>query len=144
MNGLSGLNAGCLGDLAGTDAPGADPNILRTSVDHRADALQIWQPTSFAHVVSVGDIAAGHRALAADFTSLRHRRVPPRDPLYKGGIKYHRKPRFASGGHHVVPVFFVSQSIRRQSSVTLKGKISFSKAARSFANFFSLCERIEG
>jgi hypothetical protein len=30
--------------------------------------------------VGVGDLASGHRALAADFTSLRHRRNPPRNP----------------------------------------------------------------
>jgi hypothetical protein len=30
--------------------------------------------------VGVGDLASGYRALAADFTSLRHRRNPPRNP----------------------------------------------------------------
>ena len=69
-----------LGDLARPDAPGADLHVFRSAIDHRPDALDIGQPTPLAHIVGVGDLTSGYRALAADFTSLRHRRNPPRNP----------------------------------------------------------------
>ena len=69
-----------LGDLARPDAPGADLHVFRSAVDHRPDALDIGQPAPLAHIVGVGDLASGHRALAADFASLRHCRNPPRSP----------------------------------------------------------------
>ena len=73
-------DAGGLGDLARTDASGANLDVLRRTVHHRAHALEIGQPPSLGHVVSVRDVAPAHRALAADFTSLRHFRIPPRGP----------------------------------------------------------------
>ena len=69
-----------LGDLSRANASGADLDVLWSAVDHRADALNIGQPASLAHIVGVGDLAPSHRALAADFTSLRHCRNPPRNP----------------------------------------------------------------
>ena len=74
------LDAGRFRDLPRTDASGANLQVLRSAVDHRPDAVEIGQPASFAHIVGVGDFASAHRALAADFTSLRHRRNPPRNP----------------------------------------------------------------
>lgn len=76
----SGSDARSLRDLARANATGADPDVLRSSVDHRTDPLEVWQPASFRHIVSVGDVAAAHRPLAADFTSLRHFRTPSRNP----------------------------------------------------------------
>ena len=76
----SDSDAGSLGDLARADASGADPDVLRSSVDHRTHPLEVWQPASLRHIVSVGDVAAAHRPLAADFTSLRHFRTPSRNP----------------------------------------------------------------
>ena len=73
----------CFGDFAGADAAGAHPHILRPSVDHCPNPLKVGQPAPLTHIVSVGDIVARHRALAADFTSLRHFRTPPRKP-HKG------------------------------------------------------------
>ena len=61
-----------LDHLARAKAPGAHPDVLRLSVDRRSYSLQIRQPAPFGDVVGVGDIAPGHRSLAADFTSLRH------------------------------------------------------------------------
>ena len=69
-----------LGDLARPDAPGADLHVLRSAVDHRPDAVEIGQPAPLADIVGVGDFASAHRALAADFTSLCHRRNPPQNP----------------------------------------------------------------
>jgi len=69
-----------LGDLARPNAPGADLYVFRSAIDHCPDALDIGQPTPLAHIVGMGDLASGYRALAADFTSLRHRRNPPRNP----------------------------------------------------------------
>ena len=68
------------GDLAGTDATSAHLHVLGLAVDHRADALDIRQPPPLRHVVGVGDIAPSHRALAADFTSLRHSNSSSRTP----------------------------------------------------------------
>ena len=67
-------------DLARADAPGAHPDVLRSAVDHCTHPLEVWQPAPFRYIVSVGDVAAAHRTLAADFTSLRHFRTPSRDP----------------------------------------------------------------
>lgn len=69
-----------LGDLARSDAPRAGLDVLWPAVHHRADAVQVGQPPPLAHIVGVGDLAAGDRTLAADFTSLRHFRNPPRGP----------------------------------------------------------------
>ena len=69
-----------LGDLSRTNASGAGPNVLRTSVDHGPDTLQIRLPAPLGDVVCVGDVAPGHRSFAADFTSLRHFSGPPRGP----------------------------------------------------------------
>ncbi len=69
-----------LGDFTRADAPRAHPDVLRPSVDHRTHPLEVGQPAPFRYVVSVGDIAAAHRPLAADFTSLRHVRTPSRNP----------------------------------------------------------------
>ena len=80
MSATKCLDAGGLGDLARADAPGAHLDVLRCAVHHRAHALEIGQPPSLGHVVSVRDVAPAHRALAADFTSLRHFRIPPRGP----------------------------------------------------------------
>ena len=77
---ISGLNSRSLGDLARTDAAGADLEVLRSPVDHRPNPLEIGQPASFAHIVSVRNFVARQRALAADFTSLRHLNVPPQIP----------------------------------------------------------------
>ena len=79
-----GSDAGGLGHLAGANAPGADFDVLRTAVHHRADALQVRQPSPLGHVMGVGDVAPAHRALAADLASLRHFRNPPRGPLTVG------------------------------------------------------------
>ena len=144
MMGMCRLDTGCFRDLAGADAPGARPDILRLSVHHRADALQVWQPAPFGHVMSVGDITAGHRALAADFTSLRHRRVPPQGPLYRGGIEYHRMGRFASFGDPAVRVFFASQTTMLQSCISLANENFFSKDEKYCAQIKSPCERIVG
>jgi len=75
-----GLDARRLRDLSRADASGAHLDVPWSAVDHRPDALDIGQPAPLAHIVGVGDFASGHRALAADFTSLRHRRNPPRSP----------------------------------------------------------------
>ena len=72
-----------LGDLSRSDATGARLHVLWLAIDHRTDALEIGQPAPFGHIVGVGDIAPRHRALAADFTSLRHFRSPPQNP-HKG------------------------------------------------------------
>jgi hypothetical protein len=71
-----------LGDLARPDAPGAYFDVFRRAVHHRAHTLDIRLPSPFDHVVGVRDIASGHRAFAADFTSLRHFRIPPRGPRW--------------------------------------------------------------
>ena len=76
-----------LGDLARTDAPGAHFDVLRLAVHHRAHTLDVGFPPPFGHVVSVRDVAAGHRAFAADFASLRHCRIPPRGP--RVGVEFH-------------------------------------------------------
>ena len=78
--GRGGLDSRGLGDLARSNATGARLHVFRFAVDHRADALEVRQPAPFGHVVGVGDIAPRHRALAADFTSLRHFRNPPQNP----------------------------------------------------------------
>ena len=65
------------GDPPGTNAPGAHFDVLRPSIHHHAGALKVRQPTPLGHVVRVRDITSGHRALAADFTSLRHFSNPP-------------------------------------------------------------------
>ena len=96
IGGICGLNSRRLGDLARPDAPGADPHVLRSTVDHRPNALEIGQPAPLAHIVGVGDFASAHRALAADFTSLRHRRNPPRNP--------HKGVEFNSTGGAVLQV----------------------------------------
>ena len=80
---MRGLNAGCFGDLARADAPRAGLDVLRPAIHHRSHAVEIGQPSPFAHVVGVGDLAACNRPLAADFTSLRHCRYPPQGP-HKG------------------------------------------------------------
>jgi hypothetical protein len=68
------------GDLAGTDAAGAHLHVLRSPIHHRAHALEIGQPPPFGYIVGVGDVAPGHRTLAADFTSLRHSNSSSRTP----------------------------------------------------------------
>ena len=68
------------GDLARADAPSAGLDVLRPAIHHRSHAVEIGQPPPLAHVVGVGDLATCHRALAADFTSLRHRPYPPQGP----------------------------------------------------------------
>lgn len=78
---MKGLDARCLGDPTRANAPGADLDVLRPTVNQGAHALQVRQPAPFGDVVSVGDVAARHRALAADFASLRHVGRPPRGPL---------------------------------------------------------------
>jgi hypothetical protein len=83
--GISRLDSRRLCDLARADAAGTYPDVLRPSVDHRTHPLEVGQPAPFRHVVGVGDVAAAHRPLAADFTSLRHIRTPSRDP--RRGVK---------------------------------------------------------
>ena len=80
MTGRGRLDAGGFGDLARTDAAGAHSDVFRLAVHQRAHTLDVGQPTPLGHVVGVRDIASTHRAFAADFTSLRHRRIPPRGP----------------------------------------------------------------
>ena len=81
---LGSLQPWSLDDLARTDTTGARTNVRRLAVNHGPDSLQVGQPTPFADVVCVGDIAPGHRSLAADFTSLRHFSRPPRGPQENG------------------------------------------------------------
>ena len=73
------LNSRSFGDLARADTPRAHLHVLWPSVHHRAYALKVGQPASLCHVMGVRDIAPGHWARAADFTSLRHCSNPPRD-----------------------------------------------------------------
>ena len=68
------------GDLAGTDAAGAHLHVLRSAIHHRAYALEIGKPSPFGYIMGVGDVAPSHRALAADFTSLRHSNSSSRTP----------------------------------------------------------------
>jgi hypothetical protein len=75
-----GLDARRLRDLPRTDASGANLQVFWSAVDHRPDALEIRQPAPLADIVGMGYLASAHWALAADFTSLRHRRNPPRNP----------------------------------------------------------------
>ena len=75
-----GLNSRRFRDLSRTDASGANLQVFWSAVDHRPDALEIGQPAPLADIVGMGYLASAHRALAADFTSLRHRRNPPRIP----------------------------------------------------------------
>jgi len=78
--GRGGLDSRGLDDLARSNTTGAGLHEFWFAVDHRADALDVRQPAPFGHVVGVGDIAPRHGALAADFTSLRHFRIPPHFP----------------------------------------------------------------
>ena len=68
------------GDLAGTDTAGAHLQVLRSPIHHRAYTLEIGKPSPFGYIVGVGDVAPSHRALAADFTSLRHSNSSSRTP----------------------------------------------------------------
>ena len=80
MTTICRLDSRGFGDLARSNATGACLHVFWFAVDHRAHALDVWQPAPFGHVVGVGDVAPRHRALAADFTSLRHYRNPPQNP----------------------------------------------------------------
>ena len=66
-------------DLSRSNTARAGLDVLRSSVDHCPDPLQIRQPASLGDVVSVRNVVAGHWPLAADIASLRHDR-PPRTP----------------------------------------------------------------
>ncbi len=76
----NGLDSGRFRYLSRTDASGANLQVFWSAVDHRPDALEIGQPAPLADIVGMGYLASAHWALAADFTSLRHRRYPPRNP----------------------------------------------------------------
>ena len=86
-NGCTSSDAGGFGDLAGSDATGAHLDVFRFAVHHRTNFLDVGQPPPLGHVVGVRNVASRHRALAADFTSLRHFRIPPRGPLM--GVEFH-------------------------------------------------------
>lgn len=112
---LSELNAGGFGDLARPDTAGADLDVLRAAVHHRAHSLDVGFPSPLGQVVSVGDVVSGHRAFAADFTSLRHTESPPRGP--RTGVELH-----TTGGSvfqvrtSLLHPYFCHQKLRRAHS----------------------------
>jgi hypothetical protein len=62
----------CLNDLAGLDAAGAHADALAGSLDDGFDRLQVHIPATAGRVVSVRDVIAELRALAAKITFLCH------------------------------------------------------------------------
>ena len=65
-----------LGDLARTQAPGADTHALGGAFDDGSDRLQIRFKPARTDVVRVGNRAADDRPLTANFTSLGHDASP--------------------------------------------------------------------
>ena len=61
-----------LGDLSTLDAGCAHTQPFRGAVDQRFDRLQVHIPAPARHVVSVRDVIAELRTLAADITNLCH------------------------------------------------------------------------
>src|SRR5206468_8056429 len=61
-----------LGYLAGPHAPRADADPLHAAADDRPNRLQVRLEPPRAHVVSVADLTAHHRALPAHFALFRH------------------------------------------------------------------------
>jgi len=129
-----------LGDFARADAPRANPDVHRPSVDHRTHPLEVRQPAPFRYVVSVRDIAAAHRPLAADFTSLRHVRTPSRNP--RTGVKFNS----TGGSNYQVsakdchPIFrpFRAQNMRRAAKRTEKNFVARRNHSRIFTLFAAI------
>src|SRR5580698_6871363 len=67
-----GKNRLSLGDLSTLDAGCAHTQPFRGAVDQRFDRLQVHIPAPARHVVSVRDVIAELRTLAADITNLCH------------------------------------------------------------------------
>ena len=124
MSPSSNSDSRSLGDLARADAPRAHPDVLRPPVDHRTHPLEVGQPTPFRHIVSVGDVAAAHRPLAADFTSLRHVRTPSRIPRTGGEFNSTGGPDYQVSAQDCGSIF---RSIRTQN---------MRQAAKRTHNFF--------
>src|ERR1051325_2785631 len=61
-----------LGDLAGAQATGADPDAPRRAADQRLHRLQVRLEPPRSHVMRVGDRPAYDRAFPADFTPFSH------------------------------------------------------------------------
>ena len=124
-------------DLARTDATGARLDVLGAAVDHRPDALDVRQPAPLAHIVSVRDVAAGHRALAADFASLRHFRNPPRNP--RVGVELNS----TGGGDYQVcgreSIDFSNYEEQKRAQVC-KNRGVFFFCGRNRLSFFSISE----
>lgn len=59
-------------DGTGPQAPGADTDILAHTADHRMDALQVRIEYPLGLIVGMADIVSRDRALAAEFTAIRH------------------------------------------------------------------------
>ena len=63
---------GDLGNLARSDAAGADSNPAPRTIDHGVNTLKVGQPTPLGQVVSVAHPMATHGPLATDFTNSCH------------------------------------------------------------------------
>ena len=70
------LDAGGFGDLARTDAAGADDHAARLSVYRRADRLQVRKAPGLRQVVSMADVVTSLRLLAAYLTFSGHGITP--------------------------------------------------------------------
>jgi len=129
-----------LGDFARADATRAHPDVLRSSIDHRTHPLEVGQPAPFRNIVSVGDVAAAHRPLAADFTSLRHVRTPSRIP--RTGVEFN-----STGGsdyqvsakdcHPIIPRIR-AQNMRRAAKRTEKNFVERRKGLRKITLFAAI------
>src|ERR1700704_2672989 len=64
--------SGCLGDLAGAEAPGADADPFCRAVDERPHGLEVRLEPPGSHVVGMRDRPADDRSLVADFAPLGH------------------------------------------------------------------------
>jgi len=63
---------GCFLDRAASDATGADVHAANRPGNHHADALQIGQPPSAAHVVRMADPVSEYWRFPTNFTHLGH------------------------------------------------------------------------
>jgi hypothetical protein len=64
--------SGCLDNLAGTEAPGADPEPAHAAVHHGTNALEVRFEPASRHIVRVADISPDDRALPAEFATFCH------------------------------------------------------------------------
>jgi hypothetical protein len=95
-------------DFAGTEATGADVNLLGRAVDDHAGLLDVGSQSPFCFAVGVADGVAGHNTLAADFAIFRHFVTPPSI----SGANFNFRP---SSIIHGAPVFCKENLSERRS-----------------------------